>query len=220
MKKTLLFAFIVFLINAAVAASPKNIDTTVIHKSAIITWSIGYGYINLKGYDWNNGQQYEYNNKELIVAPFYLKYEKQTQKRIIGINLAYGFVQQKFMHDSYTTPSGVPTINSFHDTRTINAISLMVRLNKIFISKNRFDFYYGLGLGIKYDFNTLTTIDTNDAALSYFKSRYVHYLQNPIAFELTGGVRWRMTNSLGLYAEVGEAKSVFQFGIFKTFQAK
>ncbi|MCX8471742.1 MAG: hypothetical protein RLZZ118_151 [Bacteroidota bacterium] len=96
------------------------------------------------------------------------------------------------------------TANNIDYTSSKTAIALNVRVNRYLVHSERVGIYSGIGVG----YSSIAT-GGND---NYFELQKIVNQILPIAFEATAGAKIFVTENIGLFAEVGYAKDIFQFG--------
>ena len=163
--------------------------------------SIGYGWPYWVGtifdaYDVRD------NYESSSLGPLYLKYENMVSEEVgFGINLAYASSELSYTEDSYDLT------NSLYQYKIDRyTYSILARLNYYFLQDERFDGYFGLGLGYRYAKWTYTNNDPYDDRID-FPNLF------PFGFETTFGGRYLITKNIGIYAELGLAKSIMQAGV-------
>jgi opacity protein-like surface antigen len=166
--------------------------------------SVGYGigtFIGAIAKDYENEAGYKFTG----TGPIYLKYEYGVSEKLgLGINLAYAGYE--FANTaSYSNDQGQEII--FNETTKYNTFSILARLNVHFGDNDKFDPYWGVGLGYRNSNWSYESSDPNGQNDNDFNLNF------PFGFETTLGARYFFIPSLGAYAEVGLAKSVFQVGL-------
>ncbi len=96
------------------------------------------------------------------------------------------------------------TENNIDYNSSKTAIALNVRINRYLVHSDRVGIYSGVGFG----YSSIST-GGND---KYFELQEVLNDFLPISFEATAGAKVFVNPNFGLYAEVGYAKDIFQFG--------
>lgn len=97
----------------------------------------------------------------------------------------------------------------YYDEVKRSVISVLARLNFHFGVSERVDPYFGVGAGYRaVDFSYTSTDPTYDWSFS-----------NPfhLGFETTVGVRYYLTDGIGLYGEIGLAQALLQGGLVVSF---
>lgn len=90
---------------------------------------------------------------------------------------------------------------------TYSNYSILARMNFHFSGDEKFDPYFGIGVGWK---QGTWKFDTNEPG---WDAESIVGTLNPFGLEITGGFRYYMTDWFGLYLEAGLAKSLLQVGI-------
>ncbi|QHT66142.1 outer membrane beta-barrel protein [Rhodocytophaga rosea] len=160
----------------------------------------GYGFGNLskalfKTYSNNTGY------KSSSIGPAFGKVEFAVSDKVgIGLNFAHIGVDANYkMDDNYEG-----NIN-FKNT------SVLGRINLHFANSEKFDAYWGAGLGYRFGGWKHTDNDPNTVSDGEIPTMI------PFGFETTVGVRYFFIKNLGVYAELGIAKAPIQFGLSAKF---
>ncbi len=142
-----------------------------------------------------------------ILGPLFGKYEYAINEQIgVGLVFAYASATSKYEFTDYG--------QTYTNTTDWTSYSIIMRFNWHFNSMgDRLDPYLGFGFGYR-NANWSVTDDDPNTSQPYGIS-----FKNPIhiGFEATAGMRFMVTDYLGLYAEVGLAKAVVQFGVVTKF---
>lgn len=156
--------------------------------------------------------QFEYKNKYSVVGsgPFHFKYQNKVEKWFsYGLNINRVAFQISFVDNVLDTVRGVVLPNQVNIRVRNTAFNL--RGNFHFLSSETHDLYFGIGIGYRHGKYKIS-------------SQYENYplnitLPNFIKLGLEGtlGYRYNFTEHLGLYSELGLAKSVLQIGGFYKF---
>ena len=197
MKKIAVILFLSLLGNVSV-----NAQTEAYYQGQHLI-SGGYGFGTIIGSlfnDINNNSDFN----TTFTGPLYLKFESGlTDKLGLGINLAYAKYQASYTYDSYYGTS----YGTYTETDSYTTYSILARLNWHFGQVEKFDPYWGFGVGYRdgrWKYTSTDPYGTNDIDYGgYF----------PFGFELTIGAHLWLSSNFGLYAETGIAKSVVQFGL-------
>jgi opacity protein-like surface antigen len=186
MKKTLI---ILALILATVA---NKIQAQAFSKGAVIV-SAGYGFPNLQKTLFNLYNIYTgYTVKGF--GPAHAKIEYGVND-YIGIGLAINYVN-----------SSVSFTDQYNYKLAYNNFKVNLRTNVHYGTAEKIDFYSGLGVGYGNSSFNWTTNDPDGVP-----SESVIIPIN-IGFEATTGARYFFTDNIGMYAEIGLAKSIIQIG--------
>ncbi|MFM2386286.1 MAG: hypothetical protein RL660_1043 [Bacteroidota bacterium] len=176
-------------------AYTQLVQAQVFEKGALVT-SIGIGTPNgakvLFGF-----VQEDYPNAVITqqkAGPLHGKFELGLSRRI-GVGLSVNYITSRaiFANAGYD-----------YDLRFAST-KLNIRSNLHLGNKKRFDPYIGIGLGYGFGGNNFKTNDP------FFKP---YDLGNPrLGFEVTLGSRFYFNDNIGIYAELGMARSIVQFGL-------
>lgn len=144
----------------------------------------------------------------------FLKYEYNLNKHVlVGANfaLAQGSMDN-YLYEWVQLNDSIGTYVSTkqYEFRFTN-VSLNGRIN-FSTGGEKFAGYAGLGAGIRRSFHTYDYPGI---------SRYDYRTDKdgfPVGFEITMGIQAALVENLGLYSEIGLAKSYFQFGVYYKFK--
>ena len=121
----------------------------------------------------------------------------------VGMGISVNYVSFGAKWNTYDNTTGViPYSNEFSRT----SLSVLARFNFHFGTTEKLDPYVGIAAGYKQATWKFTTTDpalVNEQAPGF----------TPIGFETTIGLRYYIAPGLGIYSEMGIAKSVIQAGI-------
>lgn len=202
--KTLVLLFL------GLVVAPANTKAQMLElRSNII--SLGYGFP--KNYNQQYSFLYSYDSNIKSTGAFYLKYE-----HFISTNFSIGatanFMKLSAVDDVpvYMTDSlGYYSID-YYTKRTISSFrsSFLFRFNSHYELSDRFDAFWGLGLGFRKANEKITT--SSSVTIS---SHYHTYLGLPLAICLEGsvGLRYKCNEKIMLYTELGLGQSYFQLGV-------
>lgn len=143
-------------------------------------------------------------------GPFHLKYEYGVSDKVgLGLSLSYvsfGF-EEKTEYTDYDENFN-PVAVSYTDKYSVNNIAILARFNYHLGRSKTFDPYFGGGLGVNLFSTKFTTNDPNNTI-----GEAAYKIPGFLAFESVFGVRYYFSDNIGMYAEVGFAKSLAQAGI-------
>lgn len=196
MKKIVLM--ILILANNCITFAQENDEEYEIPRHII---SFGYGWPYWVGTIFDT-YALEENYKSTSLGPLYLKYEQMVSEELgLAVNVAYASSELSYTEDSYDLN------NSIYEYKIERyTYSILARLNYYFGQDERFDGYVGLGLGYRY---AKWKYDTNDPNVDRINFPNLF----PFGFETTFGGRYMITKNIGIYAELGLAKSLMQAGV-------
>jgi len=164
-----------------------------------LVFCAGYGTPNLMSAVFTTFKKYgDYTGSSF--GPLHIKFEYFLSDEFgIGIssNIASSQSTWVFVFDS----------NSYKESLNYNSTSFNVRFNYHFYSEGRLDIFAGGGLGYRFSNSKFTSEDPK-RKLSFSLPNYF-----PVGFEATCGIRYFFNDNIGIYAEVGIAKSIIQAGI-------
>lgn len=156
----------------------------------------------------DNGSEIKYKG----LGPLHLKYENRLGERV-GIGLSINHVQYRFDYtDQYLdTNLGRIKINDIRVKGQNTAFNAKFNFHYLKQDGN-VDLYSGLGLGLRFGKPKITATYEDSKPNITFPSLSI------IGAEFTLlGVRAYFTENIGAYAELGIAKSIFQFGLSARF---
>ena len=137
------------------------------------------------------------------MGPAYFKFEHAMDDHVgLGLNVAYATNEWSYRYTHDTTMYKGRTSRSTY--------SILARFNYHIGTNDAFDPYVGFGLGYR---DAKWTIDDDGPVDSGVTLKSVV----PFGMEFTFGFRYFFTPNIGLYAEVGAAKSVAQGGLSVKF---
>jgi len=143
------------------------------------------------------------------LGPLYGKYEYGITENIgLGVNFAYGTNQWSYRYSSVDAV-GNPT--TYTETTDRTHFSVLARINFHFGNEEKFDPYVGLGMGYRDATWSTNSQDPLGGSGVVFRGLV------PLGLEMTIGARYFFSPNIGLYAEVGAAKSVVQGGLIVKF---
>ncbi len=193
-KINYLFAFILMaFVSSAASAQAFQQGKTII--------SVGYGFGNLnralfKTYESQGG----YNYKGF--GPIAGKFEYAVSDKI-GIGLSVNHINADVKYNSSS--------NTETDQIAWNNTSVLGRLNIHFSKSEKFDIFWGAGLGYRFGKWKFTYADNSNNIDESIPNVL------PFGFETTFGVRYFFIENLGVYSEIGIAKAPLQFGLSAKF---
>jgi len=178
-------------------------------KEGDITISAGYGFPNLVGAVFKT---YESNNdfKVTSIGPVYLKGEYMIEEKI-GIGGVAAYAGNSISYNYLgILDSGATT--TYEDKISRTTLSILARFNYYFVNSEKANIYAGVGTGYrianwKYTFGDPDIDDSNNEIPNLV----------PLGFEFTFGARYFFTENIGIYTELGLAKSLFQVGLSAKF---
>lgn len=142
-------------------------------------------------------------------GPIYFKYEYGISEKL-GIGIVVANSNNSFTSlNSYVDNTGIT--RNYTEKVSRNNTSIMARLNWHFGENDRFDPYFGFGMGYRFG-GWKYTVSDPAAGINESIPALI-----PFGFELTTGARYFFTDNFGIYGEVGLAKSVVQFGLTANF---
>lgn len=147
--------------------------------------------------------------KSSVISPIYGKFEYMVGNKVgLGINGALLLSTHTFGFN-YSIDTVQYSTNVKYSRR---AMSALIRVNYHFLNSERSDFYAGIGFGMRQNFTKFTVNNNDDNAIAKLASRVPATIL-PVGMDLTIGYRFYATPQLGLFTEIGLAKSIGQIGI-------
>ena len=170
--------------------------------------SVGHGAVTFMGAIKRSFDPYT-DLSYTSLGPLYLKYEYAISDNIgFGLNFAYAENDFTYRYNSLD-PDGIE--RTYSESTSRSTYSVLARFNFHMGDSPKFDPYVGFGVGYRdanWEISSNNPFGTSGVS---FKSLM------PFGFEITAGARYFFVDNLGIYAEVGGAKSVFQGGITARF---
>ncbi|MEO8146433.1 MAG: outer membrane beta-barrel protein [Bacteroidia bacterium] len=177
--------------------------------------SVGYGFPNLaKSYFsvWDDANLYDRSSLGGF-GPLHLKFEHALNEKFgIGLSLNLVSANGKYSYESYNN-NGVLT--DYTDEFSMSGWSALARLNWHFFNSDKFDPYWGFGIGYRSAKWKYTYGDPDYSTENITAKTLI-----PLGFEITIGARYYVAENIGIYAETGLAKSIIQFGVSYKFGTK
>lgn len=170
-----------------------------------VSFSAGYGFPNLTrtAFNFIDGVS---NLESHVIGPMYGKFEYAVTDVIgFGVNVAY-----TYGNVAYETSNDMLDSIVYNTSFTYQSYSILGRLNFHFGKSEMVDPYAGIGLGYRnanYNYHS----DDPDFDETDFNG-ILHF-----GVDLTLGARFYLTENLGVYGEVGLAKSPLQIGLIAKF---
>lgn len=177
--------------------------------------SIGIGVPNIPRQTFNRINVFEsksnYSNKGK--GPYHIKYEYRPLWYFgLGLNLNYMDYQVSYSEDAIDTIQGKLVMNNIK----ISAWNLAsnIRANVYFTNpenRENLDIYIGIGMGYRFgDFKV-------ESELNQYKPKVELPSLLKLGLEATFGFRYFFNENIGIYSEIGPAKSLVQAGITARF---
>lgn len=165
-----------------------------------MVFSVGYGFPNLNKSIFN-AYNIEDNFTVKGMGPLHAKFEYGISEKI-GIGLSMNHVSASVGFDDFDDIDQ----KTYNYKLAWNNTKINARLNFHFANTDKLDVYWGFGFGYGFGSYKWTTTDPD------FNDNKLEVLI-PIGFESTIGARYYVTDNIGIYSEVGFAKSIVQFGL-------
>ncbi|MBC8045608.1 MAG: outer membrane beta-barrel protein [Fimbriimonadaceae bacterium] len=167
--------------------------------------SIGYGFPNFTRTLFNLADGVS-DLESHVYGPMYGKFEYAVNDVIgFGVNVAYTYGNASYE----TTNEDLDSI-IYNTSFIYQSYSVLGRLNFHFGDADKVDPYAGIGMGYRNSNYKYKSDDPNfdEADVNSF----LHF-----GVDLTLGARFYLTDNIGIYGEVGLAKSPLQIGLIATF---
>ncbi len=216
MKQTLIF-FAALISISSFAQSRKNSrgsSGSSLEQGTLI-FSAGYGVGNLSKAFFNAVVDAANIDGFSIktTGPFFIKGEYAVTDNIgLGLNIATITNKSSQFDFNYTDPNTGDDVTARLSLKRPNT-SIMARANFYFVNEESFQMYGGFGLGLRLGGIKITGQSKD---IDQFNQSFSLPL-NPFGFEATLGARYFFIPNLGIYAEVGAAKGLLQFGVSGKF---
>jgi hypothetical protein len=195
------FKFLAFIIVSQITLSYAQVGQNSV--------SVGAGFPNLPKFFFNYLNT-EKNFKATGTGPFHLKYENRVKSWLgLGLSINHMTYSVSYTQDVLDTNLGRVYPNKINISNNNTAFNL--RANIHFLKKEKNDFYMGVGVGFR----------TGKLIIDSEYKAYQPKLDLPslsrLGLEASLGYRHYFDDNLGVYAELGLAKSIFQFGFTGRF---
>lgn len=164
-----------------------------------VVFSLGYGMPNLTKSVFKAAFEGENANVSGF-GPLHAKVEYGISDKI-GIGLSINHVSTKFDAQYFDDVAN----RNYFANYNYNSTKFNLRTNIHFSNSDKLDAYWGFGVG--YGIGSVS-VSTNDPDLED-----LDLSGGGLGFESTLGLRYFVTENVGLYTEVGFAKSIIQFGL-------
>jgi outer membrane protein W len=199
MKKNLLLSFVFLTVFSSSRIVAQSDDAFAKGKVII---SVGYGFPNLtkslfKSYDNYSGFT------ATGMGPLTGKVEYALSDKI-GLGLNVNYVQYKVEWNSDVIAGTSKYKAGWKGT----SFSALLRMNLHFATSEKFDPYWGIGLGYRANNYTYFQEDPNASTSTVSLKGAI-----PVGFETTLGMRYFFTKNIGAYLEAGIAKAIVQGGL-------
>jgi len=189
MKKITLYCSLFVALFAAATANAQSFEQGKVIISA------GYGFGNLTKALLSTYQS-QANYKATSLGPLFGKFEYAVSDKVgIGLNVAHFGISASY------------TENGQNEKFTWRNTSVLARLNLHFSKSDKFDAYWGAGLGYRFGSWKWESAGSKSTTPSII----------PFGFETTVGARYYFIPNLGIYAELGIAKAPIQAGLSAAF---
>jgi len=183
-------------------ANAKTNDSTAYNAGKIIL-SVGYGFPSIEKslYGQHVDLGIDMSFSKSGYGPFHFRGEYGLTNKIgIGISI------------NYDTYSGMLKESGFN-TNTITSLTGLMRFNYHFATTKKLDPYFAVGAGFRSTTNTFTSTNPQNSFADDYNNWVGDYTPYPFAFEAVAGMRYYFTPHIGIYSEIGIAKSIIQFGV-------
>jgi hypothetical protein len=201
MKKKHLLIFTAFLATTFISKSSFAGDDAFEQGKIII--SAGYGFPNLGKSIFKVYQSYGgYSTSGF--GPAHIKAEYALSDKI-GLGLSVNYVSYKVEFNGTYIDNNFNTV-TYKEGFKGSSLSALLRMNIHFATTEKLDPYWGFGAG--YRSNSYTFYSDYAGAGSLTLSGGI-----PFGFETTIGMRYFFTPNIGIYTEMGIAKSLVQLGL-------
>ncbi|MBI4946508.1 MAG: hypothetical protein HY840_08920 [Bacteroidetes bacterium] len=206
---------LIFICLISIKTIAKNADSASIFSAGKIILSAGFGLHNLdKALNENEGNSLNNNYSSFKstgwYGPIHFRAEYGLSDKIgIGISLnydSYGGIRNEIY---MINPNGTQLYYFYK--KNVNELTGLIRFNYHVMGTKKLDPYFAFGGGFR-SFKTKYTTDNpysnpsgpfNDLGAEPF----------PVAVEAVAGLRYYFTPHIGIYSEIGMAKSIIQIGM-------
>ena len=170
-----------------------------------VTVSAGYGFVNvIQGLFSANVHTSETGYKSANFGPLHFKAEYGISD-VVGVGLSVNYVKAGASYQDQSVTGTPYTYEAGY-----NNLSALLRFNFHIGNHEKVDPYIGTGIGYR-------------TGNWYYESNDPNYTGDeikgiqPLGFEAVFGLRYYVMENLGLYTEIGMAKSLFQLGVVGSF---
>lgn len=171
-----------------------------------VAFTAGYGYPNWGQIGINiilDSSIYQRYSPYKSVGPIHFRGEYGLSKSIgLGLSVNYNSFGGQWFRDYYQY---LGYSKFYSENMSVKSISLMARFNLHFAVSNQVDPYCGIAAGYK--------LITYKYHSDYPGVVYDYTGGLPVGFETTIGIRYYFSDIVGIYVEMGFAKSIIQGGI-------
>ncbi|MBK7442806.1 MAG: outer membrane beta-barrel protein [Chitinophagales bacterium] len=165
-----------------------------------LTFSAGYGFPSIAKTTFKLVEGDNINSS--FYGPFYGKAEFALNETVgFGVNFAYASGSATYL----TQDNEIDTL-FYNSGVNYKAFSILARFNFHFGNSDRFDPYAGIGLGYRNNNYSYTGGDPDSQPSDI--NGFFH-----MGADLTIGARMYLTENIGIYGEVGVAKTPIQVGL-------
>ena len=205
MKKSFLVVVVLILLSGNTLSAQSDVPFK--H-----TLSLGAGFPNLPVAFFNiydSKRNFNVDGK----GPYHIKYENRISSFLsLGLNINNMSYHVSYTEDVLDTVNGIILPNNIDIKSNNTAFNVRCNLHFINPEKNdKLDVYMGLGLGLR--FGKLNVSSQYSAFTPSIKLPNL----SKIGFETTIGMRYFLTDNIGVYSEFGPAKSLIQGGLSVRF---
>lgn len=170
--------------------------------------AVGYGFVTVLGSISDSFDDYT-DTQYKGTGPLYAKFEHALSDKVgMGLSFAYAGNEWSYKYDDVDVNGNAV---QYTETSKRTTYSILARMNFHFGNSDKFDPYAGFGLGYRSANWTYDSTDPNGTSGVELKTLM------PLGMEITIGSRYYFTENIGVYAEVGAAKSVMQAGLVAKF---
>jgi opacity protein-like surface antigen len=173
--------------------------------------SVGYGFGNFTQAlfkAWKDDLNYSYKS----FGPIHAKFEYGLGDKFgIGASINYMSAGAEWTSTYATTDTAGNTIYvPYNEGFDYSTLSVLCRMNIHFATSDKLDPYWGMGVGYRsgsWKYHSTYPGATEPSVSSIF----------PFGWETTIGMRYYFTDNIGMYLEMGLAKSMIQAGLSAKF---
>ena len=147
------------------------------------------------------------------LGPLSFKYERAVSDKV-GLGLSVNYLSNTIKYTEQNVGNSGTATGNYNLNRT--TLSILARMNLHFGDNDKFDPYWGLGIGYR-TVNWKQTVSYSDGSTPTDENDLPTFTVIPFGFETVFGARYFLGPNFALFGELGLAKSVLQLGVTGKF---
>jgi len=196
MKASLCLKILIVLSFTFAIVSTAKAQEEIFQKDEGYLW-LGHGIINSDIDDYIFFG--DYIESSYTIGALFMKYEYALSKKI-GLGLTINYLQTSMLINNPYSLYSMET--------NYNSIGIISRFNRHFYVDDKFDAYLGFGAGYQFYVSESLKTESNSSLISES-----NYSGKNFTMEFSLGARFKLTDGICFYSEVGATKSLVQFGM-------